>query len=158
MSDQQNGSPAAGDTAVSVVYEGWRYGYFSDAELPTLLNPNLPAALTQDPDQDGCTNLDEYAFGSNPTQTASKVEVTPGLITIGTDKILTITFKRPLNAIDLNYFVECSDTLESDSWYLDALPVGAPVSLGNGLEQLTYRDTFKLTDTPRRFMRATAIK
>ena len=158
LSDQQNGSPADGDTAVSVVYEGWRYDYFSDAQLPTLLNPNLAAAPLQDPDQDGCNNLEEYAFGSNPTLTSSKVEVTPGLITIGPDKFLTLTFKRPVNAIDLNYFVECSDSLSGDSWYLDALPVDAPVSLGNGLEQVTYRDTIKVTDGPRRFMRATAVK
>ena len=158
LSDQQNGSPAAGDTAVSVVYEGWRYDYFSDAQLPTLLNPDLPAALSQDPDHDGSSNFDEYAFGSNPTTANSNVEATPGMITIGPDKYLTLTFKRPVNAIDLNYFVECSDSLTGDSWYLDALPVAAPVSLGNGLEQITYRDTIAMTDGPRRFMRATAIK
>ena len=158
LSDQPSGSPSTGDTVHSVVYEGWRYDYFSDAELPTGAAPNLPAALTADPDHDGCSNFDEYAFGSIPTSPNSRVEATPGTTDLVGVKYLTLTFKRPINAIDLTYIVECSTSLTADSWQLEAVPVGAPVAIGNGLEQLTYRDTVAYTAASRRFMRATATK
>ena len=36
LSSQANGSPGAADAAAPLVYEGWRYSFFTDAQLPTL--------------------------------------------------------------------------------------------------------------------------
>ena len=158
LSSQANGSPGAADAGKSLVYEGWRYNFFSDAQLPTALEPHTVASPYADPDGDGSRNIEEYAFGSIPTSAASNVQISSGTTTVGVDTFLTITFQRSTESIDLTYSVECSNDLTAVSWQATAVPVGDPVPLGNGLERVTYRDTSVLGAQPRRFMRATARK
>ena len=158
LSSQANGSPGAADTAPSVVYEGWRYAFFSDAQLPTALEPNTEASPYADPDGDGWRNIEEYAFGSIPTSAASGVQTSPGTTTVGTDTFLTLTFIRSADSIDLTYAVECSSGLTSGNWQPIAVPVGDPVPLAGGLERVTYRDTTPLGGQTRRFIRAAARK
>jgi hypothetical protein len=68
--------------------------HFTSAEMPTLLFPNLPAALMEDPDGDGLKNIGEYAYGR-----AAKVpdhNTVPNATVVndaGTD-YLAVTFKR----------------------------------------------------------------
>ena len=116
------------------------------------------ASPEADPDGDGSRNIEEYAFGSNPTSAASNIQISYGTTTVGTDPFLTLTFQRSTESIDLTYGVECSTDLRAASWEAVAVPVGDPVPLGEGMERVTYRDTVVLGTQPRRFMRATAKK
>ena len=158
LSSQANGSPGAADAAASQVYEGWRYNFFSDDQLPTVLFPDTAASPEADSDGDGARNIEEYAFGSNPISAASNIQISHGTTTIGANTFLTITFQRSTGSIDLTYGVECSTDLQAGTWQTVALPVGDPVPLGRGMERVTYRDTAVLGAQPRRFMRATARK
>ena len=158
LSSQPNGSPGAGDGVAAVVFEGWRYDYFSAAELPTALAPDLPAAPEADPDHDGWRNFEEYAFGSVPTSAASRVQVVGGSQQVGADSFLTLSFTRPAQAIDLRYAVECSGDLEAAVWREEAVAVGAAEPLPGGLERVTYRDTVPMGGQGKRFMRARARK
>ncbi len=159
LSSGAQGSPGAGDGAASVVYEGWRYDYFSDAELPTAQEPGLAAAPEADPDQDGWRNFEEYAFGSAPTDASSGVKVAGGTLRVGGESFLTLSFVRPSQAIDVRYAVECSGSLEAAAvWREEAVAVGVPEALPGGLERVTYRDTAPMGGAGRRFLRARARK
>jgi hypothetical protein len=158
LSSQANGSPGAADVAPSVVYEGWRYGFFSDAQLPTALEPDTAASPYADPDGDGWRNIEEYAFGSSPTSAASSVQTSPGTTTVGADTFLTLTFIRSADSIDLTYAVECSSDPAAGNWQPIAVPVGDPIPLAGGLQRVTYRDTTPLGAQTRRFIRAIAWK
>jgi hypothetical protein len=141
-----------------VVYEGWRYGFFSDAQLPTALEPDTAASPYADPDGDGWRNIEEYAFGSSPTSAASSVQTSPGTTTVGADTFLTLTFIRSADSIDLTYAVECSSDPAAGNWQPIAVPVGDPIPLAGGLQRVTYRDTTPLGAQTRRFIRAIAWK
>jgi CotH kinase protein/Lamin Tail Domain len=156
LSGALNGSPGAGDAVPAVVYEGWCHDFFTAAQFPTLLNPNLPAAALQDPDGDGWTNFQEYAFGSNPTAAPSQLVTSGGTIQVGADRFLTLTFNRSKYAVDVVYAVECSTRMTDGTWQATAVPVGDPVPLSGGYEQVTYRDTVPLGGQIKRFMRAAA--
>jgi hypothetical protein len=158
LSGAQNGSPAAGDTSFSTVYEGWRLDYFSAAELPTVENPNAPAALTQDVDGDGLNNFSEYVFGhapktadsSVPLATATKVNVSGG-------EYLAVTFTRPKDALDVNYFVEASVDLSNPAGWSNVGILIDSVDVGNGLQQVTYRDNTPIA-LGGRCLRVRAVK
>ena len=158
LSAPGNGTPNSTDTAYSQVYEGWRLSRFTAAELPTLVDPNLPAALEQDPDGDGLTNFNEYAFATDPKSQNAAAAPTSSVVTVGADSFLTITFKRPKNALDVTYTIEASEDLEASNWQTVSDPTATTTDLGNGYEQVTYRDTTTREAAPRRFLRATAVK
>ncbi len=158
LSAAPNGTPNTGDTAYSQVYEGWRLAKFTTAELPTVLLPNLPAALTADPDGDGQNNFTEYAFATDPKSQNAAAAPVGSSVTIGPDTFQTITFKRPKNALDVTYTIEASSDLAATSWTALANLTSTATDLGNGQEQVTYRDTVPRQSTDRRFLRATALK
>ncbi len=158
LSADQNGSPNAGDTQNSRVFEGWRWDYFTLAEIPTLLNPNTSGALTADPDGDGLNNFAEFAFGRLP-----KTADNPGSIAIGGrvnvsgSDYLCVTFRRPKNALDVTYLVEINgDITNAGGWTNAGIFVNA-TDLGNGVEEVCFRDTSPIGASPR-YMRVRAVK
>ncbi len=84
-------------------FSDWLNGYFSAPEL----NDPLLAAPSADPDQDGLSNLLEYALGSSPRSTTSTG--LPELSSAGGNWLYT--FQRPVNRSDLAYLVEFSTNL-----------------------------------------------
>ena len=68
---------------------------------------------------------------SIPIEQSRKINIT------GSD-YLSITFTRPKNAIDVTYQIEISSNLTS--WTTTPL-LATTTDLGNGREQVTYRDT-----------------
>jgi hypothetical protein len=158
LSATQNGSPNSADSSFSTVYEGWRLDHFTNAELPTSEAPNLPAAFTQDPDADGLNNFGEYCYGRLPKVADNSLPLTTaGQINVGGINYLTITFVRRKNALDLTYFVEASTNPGSGAPWSEVGVLVNSVDLGNGLEQVTFRDTAPIT-TNGRFLRVRAVK
>ena len=155
LSGNPNGSPGAGDADFANVYEGWRWDHFTELEFPTLANPNAPAAVAVDAEGDLLSNHAEYAFGRNPRVADHSGLASGSLVDVSGTKYGAITFKRRHKALDLTYTVEV--TGDFTTWTPVDLPVGTPVDLGNGIEQVTYRDSDP-SGPVKRFLRVRAVK
>ena len=106
-------------------------------------------------DEDGKPNFEEYVFAKNPRLADAPTDPQPSLVTVGGTDYLSLTITRPKNALDVSWTVEaCGDVT---SWQPVNLPVGTPLDLGNGLEQVTFRDNVA-AGSGARFMRVRALK
>jgi hypothetical protein len=144
-------------------FDGWRWDHFNAAEiyLPEPANPpnTVNAALVgpaADAEGDGLSNLAEYAFGRQPRSHDHSALATPAIVTDSGSPYLAVTFKRRHKALDVVYTVETTDNL-SGTWTPTTFQIGAALDLGNGIEQVTYRDTIVQGTTPR-FIRVRAVK
>ena len=101
--------PAFGGKAVTLTIPGGVNNYASWANDPTKGNiPGEPA--TGDFDNDGLTNIVEYALGKNP-----RVSSTPAGVLLGN----TVTYTKGSDAItnaDVSWTIETSTTLAPGSW------------------------------------------
>ena len=68
--------------------------------------------MTADPDKDGCSNLLEYAFHTNPNSASSATHPQAGL----ESGYATLTYNKLLSATDLTYTVEESPSLTTPNW------------------------------------------
>jgi hypothetical protein len=140
------------------VFEGWRWDHFTLAEMPTLLDPNTLGALTSDPDGDGMNNFTEFAFGRSP-----KTADHPGALTVGGktnvsgNDYLCVTFRRAKNALDVTYIIEVSTDLTNPAGWITSGELVTSTDLGNGTEDVCYRDTVPMGSTPR-YIRVRAVK
>ena len=163
ISGTANGSPGTADADFANHFDGWRWDHFAENEiyLPSPPNPSRtpnPAfvAATADVDGDGLNNVGEYAFGRNPRANDNHALTAPGTTTIGPDKFLTVTFTRRHQALDITYTIETTDTL-GGTWIPTTEQVGATTDLGNGIEEVTYRDTVP-QGASGRYIRVRAVK
>ncbi|MEY4488927.1 MAG: hypothetical protein RIQ79_1435, partial [Verrucomicrobiota bacterium] len=118
------------------------YTVWADS-FPTLTD----RLLGSDPDADGLTNLQEYAFVTSPVASDSADAYTFGR----TGNNLTLTFDHPADT-SLTYAVQASTDL-TGAW--SVVNTFAPfTTAGNA----TYTDTADLTVTPRRFLRLSVTK
>jgi hypothetical protein len=152
LSGVQNGTPNAAPGEASRVFEGWRWDYFSAAEIAG------PGALTADPDGDGLDNFSEFVFGHLP-----KTPDHPGALAIaGTTNVagvdyLTVSFRRARNALDVTYIVETNTDVQNAAGWTPATTFISAANLGGGTEQALYRANVPLTATPQ-FIRVRAVK
>ncbi len=163
ISGAVNGSPGSADADFANHFDGWRWDQFTEAEiyLPSPPNPSRtpnsalvgPAA---DADGDGLNNLGEYAFGRNARANDNFGLATPGTTTVGPDNYLTVTFIRRHQPLDLAYTIETTDTL-GGTWTPTTEQVGTTTDLGNGIEQVTFRDTIPQSAAAR-YIRVRAVK
>lgn len=116
--------------------------HFSSAQLvqPTIVGP------LADPDGDGRANLLEYAFGLAP----AAIEAASPVASAYVAGRLTMTFVRRLDAPDLAYLPEVSDTLGVWSGGSDQVETVATELLDDTRELVTVRDR---VGGPRRFLR-----
>ena len=163
ISGSANGSPGTADADFAAHFDGWRWDHFAEAEiyLPSPPNPSRtpnPAfvAPTADVDGDGLNNVGEYAFGRNPRANDNHALTAPGTTTVGPDNFLTVTFIRRHQPLDLTYTIETTDSL-GGTWIPTTEQVGATTDLGNGIEQVTFRDTVP-QGVNARFIRVRAVK
>lgn len=154
-SGSDTGSPGAPDTDYANDYVGWRWGQFTSGEikLPDGSENAALVAMEVNPDNDELNNFGEYAFGQNPKVPNGSPVTSTGSVTIGPDTFATITFTRRHKALDVVYDIQFSSDL--DLWDSATVQVGNTTDLGNGLEQVTFRDTTPATTT-RRFAKVTA--
>jgi hypothetical protein len=159
LSGTVGGSPGMPDADFANVYEGWRWDHFVEAQFPTVENPNAPAALTQDPDGDGKNNFKEYAFGGNPNVSDPVPPLAePIIVDVGGTNYLAVRFNRRHKALDVTYTVDASGDVAGGSWTPVDLQVGTATDLGNGVEQVVYRDSVPHSGNAQRFLRVRAVK
>ncbi len=157
LSTAIGGTPGVADLDFATVYEGWRWEHFTAAEIPTGALPNLPAALLQDPDGDLRNNFAEYAYGRLPKTSDAGSTATVSIVNDGGSAYLALTYTRRHNALDVTYTVETTDNLSAGPWTPATTQIGSTIQLGNGVEQLTIRDSVPRGGPPR-FIRARAEK
>lgn len=116
----------------------WRQTYFGS---PDNSGNGLDSA---DPDQDGLSNLAEYALGALPLV----ADASPAPRAIVSNGRLALTFNRVADPA-LTYRVQASDTLAADSW----TDVWTSTGSANVAGTVTAEDTETLSSRPRRFLR-----
>ena len=156
---------SSGDSSASNVasiitpgnFEGWKKLKFTTAEL---LDSAISGSLA-DPERDGITNLEEYAFDGNPK--AANRQILPlGEIQNGH---LVVTFTRMLDRTDISYTAlagsdlvaftpVAKSTLGAPTVPMNGGAVSAtPDAVDNKKESVAVRDNTPVSGAPTRFMR-----
>jgi hypothetical protein len=135
----------------------WRAQHFGTT------NNTADAANTADPDHDGLSNTQEYAFGLDPRVANSGTHFPLSTVAQANDFWLVGSFSRNTNATDLRLSVHASDSLRPMIWNDVAswLPGQGWTVLGqleesassNGLVKVTVRDVQPLTGKRERYLR-----
>ena len=116
-------------------YDGLRY-----TDWATALNVT-DLVGTADDDNDGISNLFEYALGLSPKFSSDTLLPFTQIQTLNVNgtvsNYLTLTFTRAIGRDDVNYAVEATSNL-GGAW-TSAVPVGSPTFNGNQTETLVYR-------------------
>lgn len=131
------------NTSVSIVspFRNWQLQNFpNDADNAAI------GGEAADPDNDGLSNLLEYALGLNPN-----VFTVAGVVVDTATGALRLTAPKNPNAIDITYFVEVSGDLAT--W----TPIGTTV-VANTSTLLQVLDNTPLSGAPRRFIRLKVTK
>lgn len=99
----------------------------------------------------------EYALGADPrTSTAGSALPLPGLAAVGPDRFLTLTWSRPVRALDLTYTARFSPDLVN--WSENSVMVGSPVPSTDGMETVRFRGTAKASPQVPGFSRLQVSK
>jgi hypothetical protein len=114
-----------------------------------------------DPEQDGMSNLLEYAFGGNPkVADASERGVRAGRVEAGGKTFLSLGFYRRVGDSSLSIGVQ--ESVDLGIWNDVSLPqylIGPPQNMGDGTERVNVRGTLPATGAnaePRGFLRVVA--
>ncbi len=116
------------------------------------------AAMTADPNNNGVSNLLEYALGLDPTAIGGPSGITIGKVTDNGSEYLSLSYTRPTGADarpDVNYSPERASSLARPDWSSAAteiIPFGVVPGPGN-LETVTVRSTHPISATNREFLR-----
>ncbi len=125
-------------------------GMFSSTELA---DPNFSSA---DPDQDGLTNMMEYALYRQPHTGDSAASVQGGIYSDGSGKYLKTTFTRFKGASDIICQVEVSNDLKTWNFGPPSTTVLSRIDQGS-TELVTWRDNTAITAATKRFIRLKLI-
>ena len=145
-----HGSPGAQNSPVILQqYEGWLNQHFSEAEI----DDPLISGRDADPNGDGRSNFDHYAFGTDPRATGPLLNPLPTITVDATTLELTYRFRDP--ALDLEFVVEQSGDLSL--WSETAVDL-LGVARDGALATATVRAALPGGDEPgRRFVRVVAM-
>ncbi len=129
-------------------YASWRERIFStvDRDIDSL------SGLFADFDKDGLSNFLEYALGLDPALSSINRLPIPKMETSINEDYLTLTYRRPNQITDVNYFIEVSDN------FIDWKSGGSnTVEMSNDMvgvfNEITVRDSIPLKDKNARYMR-----
>lgn len=155
LSGSGSGSPGAGDASFASTFGGWRWSYFSEAEvtLPDGTENSALAGADADADRDGITNFGEYAFGSDPRTASTAGVVEAGVYREGAESYATASLVRPRQPLDLAYEVQFSGDLAA--WESVGVELGRALVPGTDGERVTFRDRVPLSQG-RRYARVWA--
>ena len=135
----------------------WRYVNFG-----TNASNEVVAGDYADPDGDRLSNIEEYAFNTDPLACNATRSVTASLVTTNGQRFLAMTFPLVTAASDITYRIEASTDLQT--WlpgctYSGTNRVTATAHTteffrtGAGLETIVARDNAPVGTSPHRFLR-----
>jgi hypothetical protein len=114
--------------------------------------PPGKSGMSDDAENDGLTNLEEFTFGSDPLSGSGTQGPEAGLpAVIGPDTYPTIAFNRRTDATGITLSVEADGTLPVTDAYPTSLVSTTP--LGGGIERVVYRSNVSLAADPSQFLR-----
>ncbi|MCU0776746.1 MAG: hypothetical protein MUF86_03670 [Akkermansiaceae bacterium] len=114
--------------------------------------PPGKSGMTDDAENDGLTNLEEFAFGSDPLSGSGSQGPEAGLpAVIGPDTYPTIAFNRRTDAVGITLSVEADGTIPVTGAYPTSLVSTTP--LGGGIERVVYRSNVSLATDSSQFLR-----
>lgn len=152
LSLQQTGTSAALTFMPLTAQQLWQQQYFG-----LDWNNSAIAGNQADPDNDGISNLVEWALGLNPTKSDAVpwTASTPGLpvqtmLTIGGKGYLSLQVRRPTGRTGITYSAEVSSDLTNWS---AAVQEGTASANGDGSETVIFRDTIPRDQAGKRFIR-----
>ena len=115
-------------------------------------NP-LISGPSADPDEDGATNLQEYAFGENPLAAGAVGRPTIQMVTLNGVEYLGIRFQRRTDDATLTYEVQSTENLATAPWPALGTVLGVTADAGVGLEWVTFRAPKSMSESDRQFLR-----
>jgi hypothetical protein len=115
--------------------------------------------LEADPDGDGFTNFEEYAYGLDPlVKNAASAAPQVALAGYGDGSALTATFTKNLLATDVALVVEVSEDLVTWTSGDAATQTVSTTDLGSNVSRLVVRDLATANSSVRRFLRVRVTK
>lgn len=135
------------------VYSDW-----IGSTYPGIVNQSIVGAQA-DPNNDGLSNLLEWALGLDPTKNDAipwssghnGLPIQSWLNTGGND-YLCLQVRRPIGRIGITYSAQATDDLTKTTWDA-AVQVGAPTANGDGSETVIFQDPVRRNQSIHRFMR-----
>ena len=137
--------------AAPATFGAWQEQNFTAAEFA---NPNI-SGDNATPAGDGVRNLKKYSANRLAKTFAVGAIPTVGIGTVGSDRYLTLSYRRALAATDLVFITELNGgDLSSGSWAPGGVLMAPPVSNNDGTQTVTVRDIVPISpSTKGRFMR-----
>lgn len=132
ISSALGGSP--GKNEIQITYDLWKSSTFS---LEQLQDPRV-SNQSSDPDQDGYSNLLEYAFGGNALVKDDQLSPAAKIITKGAEEYLALEYRKRIGANDYAFFIEGSKDLKSWS-SVNEIVLERMTDNGNGTTTHMYR-------------------
>lgn len=128
--------------------DDWELRYFG----------NLSSKPADDADKDGLDNYTEFVFGTSPTDPNSRVLLRPKVVANGSQKTLSVSFRRPAGSM-VDYRIDASSDLQQwSSGVADVLTSGVPRIAfdGTGTAEATFSLAKPVAGNPLGFLRVKA--
>lgn len=139
--------PAIASLTISYDFAGW-----TETEIAAGRLPAGQSGDSDDPDKDGFTNLQEYAFNLNPGAPDTALPGHPARLSF-LPPHLGFTYRRNLQAVDLTYLIEGTGNLSDPESWNPLVPLFESTVADDGATRVIEATVPKPSDTPGYFLR-----